>query len=52
MGILESCKAWLDRLPVGTQLEPVAVTTDGHAELSEPRSSTADAVPQQTRQSP
>jgi hypothetical protein len=30
MGILESCKAWLDRLPTGAKLEPVAVTADGH----------------------
>jgi len=30
MGIIESCKAWLDRLPAGTNLEPVAVVTDGH----------------------
>src|SRR5262249_5337069 len=30
VGIIESCKAWLDRLPAGTKLEPVAVTTDGH----------------------
>ena len=25
-----ACKLWLDRLPAGTQLEPVAVTQDGH----------------------
>jgi len=30
MGIIQSCKAWLDRLPAGTKLEPVAVTADGH----------------------
>ena len=28
--VLSACKAWLDRLPAGTQLEPVAVTADGH----------------------
>src|SRR5262249_46928705 len=26
MGIIQSCKAWLDSLPAGTKLEPVAVT--------------------------
>jgi len=30
MGIIQRCKAWLDRLPAGTKLEPVAVTADGH----------------------
>jgi hypothetical protein len=30
IGIIESCKAWLDGLPVGTKLEPVAVNADGH----------------------
>src|SRR5262249_33667058 len=28
--VLSACKAWLDRLPAGTKLEPVAVTVDGH----------------------
>jgi hypothetical protein len=28
--VLANCKTWLDRLPTGTQLEPVAVTADGH----------------------
>jgi hypothetical protein len=28
--VLSACKAWLDRLPAGTQLEPVPVTADGH----------------------
>jgi hypothetical protein len=28
--VLSACKAWLDRLPAGTKLEPVAVTADGH----------------------
>jgi hypothetical protein len=28
--VLSACKTWLDRLPAGTKLEPVAVTTDGH----------------------
>jgi hypothetical protein len=31
-----ACKAWLDGLPAGTKLEPVAVTADGH-ELAEVR---------------
>jgi hypothetical protein len=26
-----ACKAWLDGLPAGTKLEPVAVIADGHA---------------------
>jgi hypothetical protein len=34
--VLSACKLWLDRLPAGTQLEPVAVTADGH-ELAEIR---------------
>ena len=34
--VLSACKAWLDRLPTGTKLEPVAVTVDGH-ELAEIR---------------
>jgi hypothetical protein len=29
MGSIQSCKAWLDRFPTGTKLEPVAVTADG-----------------------
>jgi hypothetical protein len=28
--VLSACKAWLDRLPAGTKLEPVAVTANGH----------------------
>ena len=28
--VLSTCKAWVDRLPADTQLEPVAVTADGH----------------------
>jgi hypothetical protein len=28
--VLSACKGWLDRLPAGTKLEPVAVTADGH----------------------
>ena len=28
--VLSACKAWLDRLPEDTKLEPVAVTADGH----------------------
>jgi hypothetical protein len=28
--VLSACKAWLDRLPAGTKLEPIPVTTDGH----------------------
>jgi hypothetical protein len=28
--VLSACKAWLDRLPAGTKLEPVAATTDKH----------------------
>jgi hypothetical protein len=28
--VLLACKGWLDRLPAGTKLEPVAVTTEGH----------------------
>jgi hypothetical protein len=28
--VLSACKAWLDRLPAGTRLEPVPVTADGH----------------------
>jgi hypothetical protein len=28
--VLSACKLWLDRLPAGTKLEPVPVTTDGH----------------------
>jgi hypothetical protein len=28
--VLSACKAWVDRLPAGTKLEPVAVTADGH----------------------
>jgi len=28
--VLSACKAWLDRLPASTKLEPVAVATDGH----------------------
>ncbi len=32
--VLSACKAWLDGLPAGTKLEPVAVTADGH-ELAE-----------------
>jgi hypothetical protein len=28
--VLSACKAWVDRLPAGTQLEPIAVTADGH----------------------
>jgi chromosome segregation ATPase len=28
--VLSNCKAWLDRLPEGTTLEPVEVKTDGH----------------------
>jgi hypothetical protein len=34
--VLSACKSWLDRMPAGTKLEPVAVTTDGH-ELAEIR---------------
>jgi hypothetical protein len=34
--VLSACKAWLDGLPAGTKLEPVAVTTHGH-ELAEIR---------------
>jgi hypothetical protein len=28
--VLSACKTFLDRLPAGTKLEPVPVTTDGH----------------------
>jgi hypothetical protein len=28
--VLSACKAWLDRLPAGTQLKPVPVIADGH----------------------
>jgi hypothetical protein len=28
--VRSACKAWLDGLPAGTKLEPVAVTADGH----------------------
>jgi hypothetical protein len=28
--VLSACKAWLDRLPAGTKLEPVTVSADGH----------------------
>jgi hypothetical protein len=28
--VLSACKAWLDRLPAGTKLEPVPVSADGH----------------------
>jgi hypothetical protein len=28
--VLSACKAWLDRLPAGTKLEPVPITADGH----------------------
>ena len=28
--VLSACKAWLERLPGDTKLEPVAVTADGH----------------------
>jgi hypothetical protein len=28
--VLAACKGWLDRLPAGTNLEPVAVATGGH----------------------
>jgi hypothetical protein len=28
--VLSACKAWVDRLPAGTKLEPVPVTADGH----------------------
>jgi hypothetical protein len=28
--VLSACKAWLDRLPAGTKLEPVTVNADGH----------------------
>jgi hypothetical protein len=28
--VLSACKAWVDRLPAGTKLEPVPVTTEGH----------------------
>jgi hypothetical protein len=28
--VLSACKAWLDRLPADTKLEPVAITPDGH----------------------
>ena len=28
--VLSACKGWLDRLPAGSKLEPVAVTADGH----------------------
>jgi hypothetical protein len=34
--VLSACKAWLDRLPAGTELEPVPVATDGH-ELADVR---------------
>src|SRR5262245_21136453 len=30
MSILESCKAWLHKLPVNTELEPIPVNADGH----------------------
>jgi hypothetical protein len=35
--VLSACKGWLDRLPAGTKLEPVAVTADGR-DLDEVRS--------------
>jgi hypothetical protein len=28
--VLSACKAWVDRLPAGTKLEPAPVTADGH----------------------
>jgi hypothetical protein len=28
--VLSACKAWVDRLPADTKLEPVAVSADGH----------------------
>jgi hypothetical protein len=28
--VLSACKGWLDRLPAGSKLEPVALTADGH----------------------
>jgi hypothetical protein len=28
--VLSACKAWVDRLPAGTKLEPIPVTTEGH----------------------
>jgi hypothetical protein len=28
--VVSACKAWVDRLPAGTKLEPVPVTADGH----------------------
>ena len=28
--VLSACKAWVDRLPAGTKLEPVPVSADGH----------------------
>jgi hypothetical protein len=28
--VLSACKAWVDRLPAGTKLEPVPVTADAH----------------------
>jgi len=41
--VLSACKAWPDRLPADTKLEPIAVTVDGH-ELAEIRKRIKSAI--------